>query len=596
MDSHEAGSQNWTHDMPQMFREKYGYDIIPWLPAMQGYIVGSVAETEQFLQDLRRCIADGINDRYIATLQRLCTENGVQFTCQATGNGQSICSDNLAAKGRVDRPQGEFWTRHHDGSYDTREAASAAHLYGKTIASAEAFTDFCYTDYFGSVKDEIDMETAMQVNEFVICASEYQPFVSPDSIMTGYNRDYALNRKNTLWPFARPFFDYQARNHYMMRQGKPVVDILVYVGDDAPMKMLAHRLPQIPEGYDFDVCSTDGLRQPNVINYKLLAIEKSAVVRPETEQLIGELKAKGLLVFDNRTMPDDAVAQVLADAGIRPDIQIKSRRSALDRVFTTHRQTQDADIYFLVNHSKEHSFTDSIVLRTNYSKAEWWNALDGSRKRLQTEQTANGLKTIIRLRPNEAGFIVARQQAAKDIPSLTFSPLSGESEGAPITGPWSVTFDTTLGGPKKPVIFNELIDWTQSDNPDIRYFSGMATYEKRLPLPLPLSGGARGGLGERLLLHLPGLKGIARVIVNGKEAGYIWCTPWKVDITKLVKKGKNSLKIEVRNSLVNRLVGDASLPEAERHTWIFSPLYTAESRLVPSGLTGTIEIITTSEK
>lgn len=589
MDSHEAGSQNWTHDMPQLFREKYGYDIIPWLPAMQGYIVGSVAETEQFLRDLRRCIADGINDRYISTLQRLCTENGVQFTCQATGNGQSICSDNLAAKGRVDRPQGEFWTRHHDGSYDTREAASAAHLYGKTIASAEAFTDFCYDNYFDSVKDEIDMETAMQVNEFVVCASEYQPFVSPDSIMTGYNRDYALNRKNTLWPFARPFFDYQARNHYMMRQGRPVVDILVYVGDDAPMKMLAHRLPQIPEGYDFEVCSTDGLRQPNVLNYKLLAIEKSAVVRPETEKLIEQLKAKGLQVFDNRTMPDDAIGQVLTNAGIRPDVAIKSRRTALDRVFTTHRQTQDADIYFFVNHSKEHTFADSIVLRTDYGEAEWWDAITGKRYRLHSHSGKDGLHTLLYLRPNEAGFIVARQKAAKDISSLTFSPPLGELEGTPITGPWTVTFDQTLGGPDKPVVFKELTDWTQSDNPDIRYFSGLATYKKNLSLPLPKRG-------ERVLLRMSGLQGVARVIVNSKDAGIVWCSPFEADITPYVKKGKNHIKIEVRNSLVNRLVGDASLPKAERHTWLFTPLYTEKSRLVPSGLTGTVEIITTSEK
>ena len=594
MDSHEAGSQNWTHDMPQLFREKYGYDIIPWLPAMQGYIVGSVKETELFLRDLRRCIADCINERYLATLQRLCTENGVEFTCQATGNGQSICSDNLAAKGRVDRPQGEFWTRHHDGSYDTREAASAAHLYGKTIASAEAFTDYCYNDMFSSVKDEIDMEAVMQVNEFVICASAHQPWLEPTKIQTAYNRDYAMNRKNTLWPFARAFFDYQARNHYMMRQGKPIVDILVYAGDDAPTKMLAHRLPKIPEGYDFDVCTTDGLKQPNVLNYKLLAIEKSAVVRPETETLIDQLKAQGIIVYDNRTQPDDDMEKVLRQASIRPDVAITSKKSALDRVFTTHRQTSEGDIYYLVNHSRERTFDDYVVLRTDYNAAEYWDALTGERYVLPTECTDDGLRIRLRLRPIEAGYIVAynakknscsgkRSAFARPVTSLPkYNPWC-EEKATVIEGEWTITFDKTLGGPDNPVRTTSLFDFTTSEDTSIKYFSGLATYTNTVHLKSKPAG--------RMLLRMPGLKGVAKVYVNGKEAATVWCSPWEADITNFVKRGKNDIKIEVRNSLANRLIGDAGLSEADRKTWMFTQLYKETNRLVPSGLTGNVFLV-----
>lgn len=592
MDSHEAGSQNWTHDMPQLFREKYGYDILPWLPAMQGYVVGSVEETEQFLRDLRRCIADGINERYIATLQRLCTENGVEFTCQATGNGQSICSDNLSAKCRVDRPQGEFWTRHHEGSYDTREAASAAHIFGKPIASAEAFTDFSYTDYFGSVKDEIDMETVMQVNEFVICASAHQPWLEPTRIMTAYNRDYAMNRKNTLWPFARPFFDYQARNHYMMRQGKPVVDVLVYVGDEAPMKMLGHRLPEMPEGYDFDVCSTYGLSQFEVSDsmlcslrsqqpYRVLAIEKSAVVRPETEALIAHWKALGLPVFDNRKQPDGDMEKVLRQAGIRPDVAIRSRRTALDRVFTTHRRTADADIYYLVNHSRQHLFDDYVALRTAYDVAEYWDALTGERFRLPAVRTADGLRLRLRLRPTEAGFVVV-SKALKGSASQPYNPWTKETAKA-IEGEWTLTFDRTLGGPDSTLVASRLTDFTKHADPAVKYFSGLCKYDNTFALDRKPRA--------KMLLRIPGLHGVAHVVVNGKEAGYVWCSPWELDITRFVRKGRNRVSIEVRNSLVNRLVGDAALPESQRSTWIFTQLFDSSSKLIPSGIEGQVLLV-----
>lgn len=68
----------------------------------------------------------------------------MNLTAQAVGNGLSLVADNLQAKGRVNKPQGEFWTSHPDGGYDVKETSSAAHFYGKPIASAEAFTGSRY--------------------------------------------------------------------------------------------------------------------------------------------------------------------------------------------------------------------------------------------------------------------------------------------------------------------------------------------------------------------------------------------------------------------------------------------------------------------
>lgn len=597
MDSHEAGSQNWTHDFAKVFRERCGYSIIPYLPAMQGYIVGSVAETEAFLGDLRRTIANTICDRYFNTLQRMADKAGVHFTAQAMGNGQSICSDNLMAKYRVERPQGEFWARMHHGAYDIKEAASAAHLYGRTIASAEAFTDITYSHSFGSVKDEIDMGTAFHVNEFVVCASESQPWINDGTdiyrINTGYNRDYALNRVNTMWPLSKGFWDYQARNHYIMRQGKPVVDILVYAGDEAPMKLIAHRLPVIPDGYDFDVCTTEPLLTGVVENgrlrtahsklsYAMLAIEKSAKVQPGMERRINEWKRQGLLVFDNRTMDDNGIKEMFYNAGILPDMQTNSRRTATDRIFFAHRRISDADIYFVHNHTSHHLFHDSIIMRTPYGEAEWWSAMDGSRRKLTARRTPDGrLLTTLYMRPNDAGFIVARKKLARGLENYNYYPIETV---IPIVGSWTVTFDTLLGGPRHPQVFEQLADWTKSSNPDIRYFSGLAIYEKDIKMAKPKKD-------EKVELRLPLLNGVARVWINGNNAGIVWASPYQADVTRLVKKGRNKVRIEVRNSLVNRLVGDSKLSEHERKTYIYTPLYNSKSSLVPSGLEGNVEII-----
>lgn len=72
MDSHEAGSQNWTQDFAEEFKARRGYDLRKWLPAMVGYVIGSAKKTDRVLADVRLTIADLICDRYLAIIQYLC--------------------------------------------------------------------------------------------------------------------------------------------------------------------------------------------------------------------------------------------------------------------------------------------------------------------------------------------------------------------------------------------------------------------------------------------------------------------------------------------------------------------------------------------
>ena len=78
---------------------------------------------------------------------------------------------------------------------------------------------------------------------------------------------------------------------------------------------------------------------------------------------------------------------------------------------------------------------------------------------------------------------------------------------------------------------------------------------------------------------------VGRVKVNGKEAGIVWCSPWQLGITDYVVKGKNYLEIEVANSLMNRMIYDASLPDSERVTYAYPEIAKPEDTLISSGLT-----------
>jgi hypothetical protein len=83
---------------------------------------------------------------------------------------------------------------------------------------------------------------------------------------------------------------------------------------------------------------------------------------------------------------------------------------------------------------------------------------------------------------------------------------------------------------------------------------------------------------------------MTKVTVNGEYAGGLWTPPHQLDISDLVRDGKNELKIEVVNTWVNRIIGDMQLPEEEREIWMPTHPYDAESPLQSSGLLGPVKI------
>ena len=90
---------------------------------------------------------------------------------------------------------------------------------------------------------------------------------------------------------------------------------------------------------------------------------------------------------------------------------------------------------------------------------------------------------------------------------------------------------------------------------------------------------------------------MARVKLNGKDLGVVWCAPWRIEVTGVIKAGANQLEIEVVNRWPNRMIGDKQPADANarttgRYTFSTHDPYNAQSALVPSGLLGPVRVIT----
>ena len=140
-DSYEQGSENWTDGFDQSFKEAYGYDPIPFLPVLGGRLVGSADQSERFLWDMRRLIADRIATGCVGGMREVLNAHGLRLWLENYGHW-GFPSEFMKYGGQSDDIGGEFWAGGENalGSLELRDAASCAHGYGKNEVSAEAFT------------------------------------------------------------------------------------------------------------------------------------------------------------------------------------------------------------------------------------------------------------------------------------------------------------------------------------------------------------------------------------------------------------------------------------------------------------------------
>jgi hypothetical protein len=181
------------------------------------------------------------------------------------------------------------------------------------------------------------------------------------------------------------------------------------------------------------------------------------------------------------------------------------------------------------------------------------------------------------------------------------------------SGPWQVRFGSIWGAPAD-VRFDKLISWSEHTDPAVKYFSGEATYSKKLSVPRELLA-----KGKRLYLDLGNVQVMAHVKLNGKDLGVLWKPPFRLDITGIAKSGDNQLEIKVVNLWPNRLIGDEQLPEDSernpngtlkqwpqwlqegkpsptgRYTFISWRLWKKDSPLQESGLLGPATLVAAQE-
>jgi len=554
----------------------------------------------------------------------------------------------LLALFRSHQVGGEFWVGGVRGNVECRAASSGARTYGRNDVYAESFTSgHNFKFHPASLKKWCDWVYGTGVNHLILHVNIHQPDERKPGIIQWFGTSF--NRHNTWFEQSKALIDYTRRCAVLLKAGRPVVDVAYFIGDNAPM-MTGPRDPQLPDGYDFDFINSDVLmNRARVIDgritvsggpsYAVLVLPKQKEMRPEVARAIQRLAREGATIlgpkpsrspslqdyptcdktvaaiadevwagvdgdtvtmrrYGNGMVYDGVgLAEILAERGLAPDVQIISESPLLGAVAGAgkigvgdqggivfqHRTTSADEIFFLANTAHTPAqFTAS--LRTVGRKPQLWDAVTGKTRDALAFTQRDGRTLIpLRLEPSQSVFVVFSEPIASDAQGPARSNEPGYTPMLELDGAWTVRF-AGRGAPDR-IVFDALTDWTKHSNPAIRHYAGTAVYEKTFDLPA-------NAAGQTLELELGEVGVIATVFLNGKEAGTVWTTPWRIDVTNLVRPGANTVNIHVTNTWNNRLVADAALPKAQRQSYVSQPYrFDRNAPLAGSGLTGPVRLL-----
>lgn len=623
MDSWECEAQTWTASMPAEFARVAGYELKTFLPAIFGYVLDDIENTALFLGDWRRTLNDLYVNNFFGRMAANAHEAGLTVSYETAG-GDVTPMDPMEYYKFADVPMCEFW-QNFSGYLSSHEfkpirpTASAARMYGKKRVDAESFTSFQLTwdEHWQMLRDIANQNIIDGVTHNVFHTYTHNPKASEFFPGVAFNGGIGTPflRGQTWWKYMPSFTSYLARCSYMLESGRMVSDVLFYIGDETQQKPL-QRYP-FPDGYRYDYCNPDALLNrisvkdgrwvtPEGVSYSLMWIPEPGRMLPETlEKLVKLVGEGGILVADapagiatlrkdsqQQARYDKAVStlwqgtgirnvrkgkvvsgygieQALQACGISPDV------NGLQKQWL-HRQDAGTDWYFVCAPAQT-TFNGEVKFHCT-GPVQIWDPVTG--ESLSVPSRAENGYTAVNLDLAEAQslFVVFNSPSRAD---RVQKPAKGKS--IDISGnSWTVSFPAGWGI-EAPVVTDRLIPWKDMPLPaEGKAFSGTATYTTVLNLP-------KVEKGAQYVLNLGSVDMIACVRINGREFSPLWTEPYSVDISSALKKGENTVEIDVTSSWYNRLVYDFTLPEAERKTWTLEG-FERDDELKSYGLFGPVTI------
>jgi hypothetical protein len=612
-DSLEAYGSDWTPKIPEVFKKRRGYDLIPHLPEL---LAGGTPEADTVRHDYGRTLTELVNENYLVQINNWAIAHHTKFRSQTYGEpAVTFSSQNLVALAEGEGPQWRAFST-------LRWATSANHVFNHEVTSGETFT-WLHSPVFRAtpldMKTEADIDFIMGENQIICHGWPYSP---PDNEVPepGWSLYAAasFNNHNPWHPVMPAVTAYIGRMSYLMRQGEPANQVAILLPTDdawasfrptlttvtgAMQRLITPALMSaiLSAGYNADFIDADAIDKVGLGHHTILVVPPTDRIPIATLRKIAAFsKAGGKVVAvghapsidpEGKTLPelttlskqlfDPAKSTLVADeaalpdalhAAAKPDFELTSDSDvAKSQLGFIRRKLPTADVYFVVNTSNQ-PIQAGATFATSYKTGEQWSPDTGAAVQTASRLTPENVPLV--LAPYESAVFVFANAAARKIDS-TQGPTT---QVADLSTGWKVDF---------PAINKTEIETTPTDwiaDPTTKNYSGEAAYSRdftlvaapTVPVYLEVEGGkplpgapnsppehaALGpdGLPNPLVtrpgpgMHAyydPPIREAALVTINGQLAGALWHPPYRLDVSKLLKSGANHIEIRVYNTALN---------------------------------------------
>jgi hypothetical protein len=601
-----AANVFWSDDFLSEFRRRRQYELTPYLPILKvqsysepfgKFVDVPIFEMDeigpQVRHDYRLTVSELMNERFYRQFNKWAHDHKLLSRVQAHGSP----TDVLQIYGEADIPETE--DLYDSGGYDfLKMAASAAHVYGRSIIGSESFVwaNAVYQTTPEKIKRAADELLTAGVNAIVyhgfpyIMPGEPAPGWHPfTGIFSGpYSSD--CNEMNPFWPYFAQLNSYITRLQYISQTGRNIAAIALY-RDNLPHG--AEEQPPTPElnqalmnaGYNYDHLDIQSLLRCNVhdrmlltpggASYRGIAFPSLEAIDPDLAEKLSIFAGAGLPIFFTGAIPASASSLLNSDKNReRVLAALRNLRQSGNAYFSSdgdkaipmisqvvtpnvrfqseplpfiHKRVGKINFYFLRNHT-DAEMRLSAEFEAEGTPAFWDPWTGGIATSSDDRRTGSWAEVKYNVEPYSSVLIVFDPNyttRATNAPANRRPLLRAEEVG---TVGWTLTANGLSSSGKTAVIHRDLealMDWAL--DAEMRGFSGRGIYTTSFEMKA-------FDASQRVILDLGNVKDMAEITLNDKHVATLLLRPYRTDITEFINPGRNRLQVTVTNALFNSMV------------------------------------------
>ena len=488
-------------------------------------------------------------------------------------------------------------------------ASSAAHLAGRPLTSAETLT--WLTEHFHTslarCKPEIDQMLCSGVNHVYFHGAPYSPAHEPFPGWLFY-ASINVSPTNSFWQDAPGLFRYISRTQAALSAGTPDNDFLLFFPFEdiitrqggTPYLMfdihkMDQRMPDVKaavaevmgQGFDVDYLS-DALIDMLAIDpsgrllsrggnkYNAIIVPPMKVVKPETlASLLQKARAGATVIFVGELPADvpglsdlaarqDALSEILklipqgngihaygkgrlimaptitealAQTGVKGE---PLRRDGLHMI----RRTNEAGGHnYFISLLRNAPIDGWVNLAVPSASAMLFDPLTGESGKAQTRAAADGTTDLrLRLQPGQSILV---KTFPTDVEAADWTYFTPAGEPVAIERGWSISFPQSDPEIAETFATDTLTAWTSLPDERVKVNSATGRYTVTFDFD--------PATADDWLLSLGDVCESARVNINGTDVTTLWAVPFETRVGRFLRKGKNTLTVDVTNLQANRI-------------------------------------------